>query len=717
MRRSRTVITFSDLPRGRHELEPTEVVLVDPLGLERVEQRLDERTQLLIRPRIPVLTSVFSTYGSRETGAARSRFRRPTGFEIHAVREYAPGEPLRAVHWPSTARRGRLMVKELDDAPRDDLAVILDQDEDGVAGLPGRSSFDAAVRAAGALTLAHALWNRRVVLIGTAAGSEGVRVRSPGHDWEIALDALARVMPVGGLRWTGRSAAPSTAISRAREIVVVTGRPDRAVEPLLELRRGGRSVSLVVVASETFAGRPRRPARDSRPPGRRPGCARRRDLRRHPDRDCTRGAAERGRQCLRAGSGGSSPRRSRSPQSHSPGRRSRSRRGRSPSWASRHWPSPCPCPRGLIRVVAALAVLLGLTIVLAGSSVGAVRDVVDQGLSDIYAVAPPFVVESHPELNVLVILTACAFCLAVAVTAGSRPFVAAAITAAGLGWPATILPARNTIAMGALGLFAALWPVVIAGLRDRRGLVPGTAKLAGVVVVAAMLAGAGARPSVAALDWKNWDLFGESEAGHTVALVWRSDYGGIDFPAGKTTVLRITAPRRALYWRATTLDTFASDHWVETLYATGDGVAEQTLPLDPLLPAAAAKHLDWVKQEVNVRALVDDHVIAAGQPMSLSGGKDTRIRFLSGGVMSAPQGLADMRHYTVWSYAPRPTPAALDRSPPAIRAHLRAIWTSAARLSLASVLPAGRLRSTPSSATISTRSCGRTSRCGPRRGA
>ncbi len=325
-----------------------------------------------------------------------------------------------------------------------------------------------------------------------------------------------------------------------------------------------------------------------------------------------------------------------------------------------------PCPPGLSSGSSPrCAVSLGLTIVLAGTSVGAVREVVDQGLSDIYAVAPPFVVTSHPELHVLVILTACAFCLAIAVTAGSRPFVAAAITAAGLGWPATILPARNTIAMGALGLFAALWPVVVAGLRDRRGLVPGAAILAGVVVVAAMLAGAGARPSVAALDWKNWDLFGESEAGHTVSLVWRSDYGGIDFPAGKTTVLRITAPRRALYWRATTLDTFASDHWVETLYATGTGVAEQPLPADPLLPAAAAKRSDWVKQEVDVRALIDDHVIAASQPMSLSGGKDTRIRFLGSGVMSAPQGLTDMRHYTVWSYAPRPTPAALDRSPPA----------------------------------------------------
>lgn len=260
MRRSHTVIVFAGLPRGRHALEPLEAVLADPLGLEHVEQRLGERSDVLIRPRIPVLASVFSTHGARDAGAARSRYRRPTGFEIHAVRDYAPGEPLRAVHWPSTARRGRLMVKELDDAPRDDLAVILDQDVDGVAGPRGRSSFDAAVRTAGALALAHVLWNRRVVLVGTATSGEAVRVRSPGHDCGVALDALATVMPMAGAHVDRALRTPDAAVSRAREIVVVTGCPGRAVAPLLELRRGGRTVSLVVIAAETFAGRPRGPS-------------------------------------------------------------------------------------------------------------------------------------------------------------------------------------------------------------------------------------------------------------------------------------------------------------------------------------------------------------------------------------------------------------------------------------------------------------------------
>ena len=257
LRRSSAEVVFSALPRGRHLLAPLEIVLTDPLGLERVEQRLAEQESVLVRPRVPVLASLFSTHGSRDSGASRSSFRRPTGFEIHAIRDYAPGEPLRAVHWPSTARRGRLMVKELDDAPRDDIAVVLDQDLDGVAGPLGHSSFDAAVRAAGALALAHVLWNRRVALVGTAPTTEVVRVHSVGHDWEVALDALAEVMPVAGAHADRALRSPAAAVARAREIVVVTSRPGRVVDALLELRRNGRTVSLVVVASETYAGRPR----------------------------------------------------------------------------------------------------------------------------------------------------------------------------------------------------------------------------------------------------------------------------------------------------------------------------------------------------------------------------------------------------------------------------------------------------------------------------
>ncbi len=248
---------FSGLARGRHALGPLEVTLTDPLGLERVEERLDDGLIVLIRPRVPALRSVFSSQGARESGAARSAFRSSSGFEIHAIRDYTPGEPLRAVHWPSTARRGRLIVKELDDAPRDELVIVLDQDADGTAGPAGESSFDAAVRAAGALALAHALWGRRVVVVGSSPSFDPVRVTSGGHDWDVALDALAAVMPVAGARVVGTLRAAAGPLAHAREIIVVTGRPELAVEPLIELRSRGRSAALVAVAAETFVGRSR----------------------------------------------------------------------------------------------------------------------------------------------------------------------------------------------------------------------------------------------------------------------------------------------------------------------------------------------------------------------------------------------------------------------------------------------------------------------------
>lgn len=322
------------------------------------------------------------------------------------------------------------------------------------------------------------------------------------------------------------------------------------------------------------------------------------------------------------------------------------------------------------RLALAGIVFVTVTIAVVRVSSATLRDIADRGVPDIFGVVTPFVPASHPELHVLVVLAAAAFGLGIAVSAGSQPLVAAALTTAGVGWAATIVPSRNTIVVGACALLAALWPVVLRGTRDRRGLAPGAAALVVVVLVAAAAADAGGRLSISGPNWQSWDLFGKSQAGRTVTLVWRSDYSGIDFPAKQTTVLRITAPHRALYWRATTLDAFSGDRWLESLLATGSSGADGLLPRDPLLPTVAASRAGWVKQEIDVRALVDDHVIAAGQPMEIAGGSDNRIRSLSGGVMQATNGLEQMRHYTVWSYAPAPTPAALVRSPPVYPASL-----------------------------------------------
>lgn len=180
------VLDLGALPRGRYALTGAHVVLSDPLNLDSVSLPVETTTGLLVRPRIVELGPLFSERGERGDGGRRL-VSRPLGVDLHSVREHAQGESLRHVHWPTTAKRGRLMVKDLEDAPHDTVAVLLDCDSSGRAG------FELAVRAAGSLVHALSSRGRRVLLVTTAREPGLARLEVRRRGLERALDLLAQV--------------------------------------------------------------------------------------------------------------------------------------------------------------------------------------------------------------------------------------------------------------------------------------------------------------------------------------------------------------------------------------------------------------------------------------------------------------------------------------------------------------------------------------------
>jgi len=189
----RARLAVDGVPRGRYQLGPGRLVARDPLGLATVELELPAGPTVLVRPRVPEIGALFTDTGARGEGGRRAHMRRPSGLEPHGVREYVEGEPLRAVHWATSARRGQLMVRELEDAPRDSVAVLLDVERSSIAGPPGDSSLDDAVRAAAGLVRAHAARSRGAMLVIGTPAPDVHRVRTLGSEWERALDALAGV--------------------------------------------------------------------------------------------------------------------------------------------------------------------------------------------------------------------------------------------------------------------------------------------------------------------------------------------------------------------------------------------------------------------------------------------------------------------------------------------------------------------------------------------
>jgi uncharacterized protein (DUF58 family) len=249
----RASYVVESVPRGRYPVESSHVVIEDPFALERTEIELSRTDAILVYPRLVEIDRLFTDAGGRTPGGRRLLLRRTAGFELHSVREYEQGESLRRIHWPSTARRGELMVKELEDAPRDEVAVLLDADASTVVGTPPDSTFELQIRVAGSIVRAHARRGRRSSLIINSQARLHQRIHSLDGDWQRALELLASVEPDGHVPAANILADETGAASRALELTVVTASlTARLVDRLLQRTLAHHGAAIVYVDPASF---------------------------------------------------------------------------------------------------------------------------------------------------------------------------------------------------------------------------------------------------------------------------------------------------------------------------------------------------------------------------------------------------------------------------------------------------------------------------------
>jgi transglutaminase-like putative cysteine protease len=279
-----------------------------------------------------------------------------------------------------------------------------------------------------------------------------------------------------------------------------------------------------------------------------------------------------------------------------------------------------------------------------------------------YDIALPFEPARQPLMHGLVVLAVLGFTLAVTLAvAHRRPVLAATLLVAGAAWPATLLTSSNTAARGAIILAAAL--AVIGGLSGVARFRQVALAAAAVVVAAVGLAGLPAVAKGAFLGWETWEP-ARPEPLTNVRYVWTTTFGTLTWPEKKTTVLTIEAPPISRYWRATTLDLFADDVWLELTPPSGDE------PLvDPLLPQEAQRVDRQLRAEVKVEALEDRHLFGASVPVRYDAG-DLDVRYQQTGTAVAEDYVPRGATYTSWSYAVRPSPQRLARSAPSYPAAL-----------------------------------------------
>jgi hypothetical protein len=127
LRRGHTVaqpVDIPNLPRGIITVGPATTVRSDPIGLLRREHAFHDVHEVYVHPRTIAVPST-SAGLIRDLEGNPTRRLVDADMSFHAIREYAPGDSQRQIHWKSTAKTGQLMVRQYEESRRSRMAVVL----------------------------------------------------------------------------------------------------------------------------------------------------------------------------------------------------------------------------------------------------------------------------------------------------------------------------------------------------------------------------------------------------------------------------------------------------------------------------------------------------------------------------------------------------------------------------------------------------------------
>lgn len=247
------------LQRGRYRLGTLDVKFTDPLGFLSLSRRLGNNREITVYPAVLNLP-LFDVVPRIEPGLGpQRRLVSEVGPGASRVREYTSGDSLRHIHWRSTARTGKLMVKEFDPDPSNyafqDVWLVLDMNRDIQTGEGIETTEEYMITVAASLAKKYIKGGKRVGLIASGerpclhlpeAGDQHLQgimrslavVKAGG---EVTLDTL--LTSESGL-FDANSALITIAPSGSRGIAV----------PLRRIMNRGSFVISVLLDSFSFGG-------------------------------------------------------------------------------------------------------------------------------------------------------------------------------------------------------------------------------------------------------------------------------------------------------------------------------------------------------------------------------------------------------------------------------------------------------------------------------
>lgn len=215
--------------RGRYRFRHLELVTRAPFGLLERRVTVEAPAPLIVYPTVGQLTRRWHLMQRQaiETQRGQRHDRSAQQQEYHGLRDYRPGDSPRWIHWRTSARLGKPMIKEFEQENEQDLAILLDPWLPRSKVTPAqRDALEKAIQFAATVCLETCRRSGRRLLLGWTGATPGV-CQGPGsvkllHELLEQL-AVMRASTEGTLSTLLDALPPATL--REAAIVVVSTRP------------------------------------------------------------------------------------------------------------------------------------------------------------------------------------------------------------------------------------------------------------------------------------------------------------------------------------------------------------------------------------------------------------------------------------------------------------------------------------------------------------
>jgi len=183
--------------RGQYHLGPWELWTADPLSLFQVVVPCHQRTEIIIHPPIHSQIPVPLPTGASSGRVRSQEINWQASINASTVRDYQSSDPRQWIHWPTSARRDDLYVRQFDLDAAGEIWLLIDLQSGSQVGEGMEGTEEQSVLVAAALAAQAIHQNRAVGL--ASYGQEPQLIlpgRGQGQQWKV-LQALAVVTANG----------------------------------------------------------------------------------------------------------------------------------------------------------------------------------------------------------------------------------------------------------------------------------------------------------------------------------------------------------------------------------------------------------------------------------------------------------------------------------------------------------------------------------------